>query len=66
MPINVLASPFVPNSPLTPKSQRRTWPERVRRMLEGLMSDENEHEHELGQEPSRSEMHTSVDNLSPM
>ena len=64
MPINVLASPFVPNSPLTPKSQRRTWPERVRRMLEGLMSDESEHK--LGQEPSKSEMHTSVDNLSAM
>ncbi len=36
--MKVLASPLVPNSPLTPKSQRRTWPERVRRMLEGLMS----------------------------
>ena len=40
--MKVLASPLVPNSPLTPKSQRRTWPDRVRRMLEGLMSVEDE------------------------
>lgn len=36
--MKVLASPFVPNSPLTPKSQSFTWPLRHRRMLEGLMS----------------------------
>ena len=38
--MKVLASPLVPNSPETPKSQRRTRPLRVRRMLEGLMSGE--------------------------
>lgn len=36
--MKVLASPLVPNSPLTPKSQSRTWPERVRRILDGLIS----------------------------
>ena len=36
--MKVLASPFVPNSPDTPKSQSLTWPERLRRMLDGLMS----------------------------
>ena len=36
--MKVLASPLVPNSPLTPKSQSLTCPERLRRMLEGLMS----------------------------
>ena len=36
--MNVLASPRVPNSPLTPKSQSLTRPERVRRILEGLIS----------------------------
>lgn len=38
--MKVLASPLVPNSPLTPKSQSLTWPLRHSRMLEGLMSDE--------------------------
>lgn len=36
--MKVFASPLVPNSPLTPKSQRRTWPDRVIRIFEGLMS----------------------------
>lgn len=60
--MKVLASPFVPNSPLTPKSHRRTWPERVRRMLEGLMSVEDE----LGQRTLALEIGTSVDDFSAM
>ena len=36
--MKVLASPLVPNSPDTPKSQSLTWPERLRRMFDGLMS----------------------------
>lgn len=36
--MKVFASPRVPNSPETPKSQSLTAPDRVRRMLEGLMS----------------------------
>lgn len=36
--MKVFASPFVPNSPETPKSQSLTWPLRQRRILEGLMS----------------------------
>jgi hypothetical protein len=37
--MKVFASPLVPNSPLTPKSQSLTWPARHRRMLEGLISN---------------------------
>ena len=37
--MKVLASPLVPNSPDTPKSQSLTCPLRQRRTLEGLMSD---------------------------
>ena len=36
--MNVLASPLVPNSPLTPKSQSFTWPLRHSKMLDGLIS----------------------------
>lgn len=36
--MKVFASPLVPNSPLTPKSQSLTWPSRHSRMLEGLIS----------------------------
>lgn len=37
--MNVLASPLVPNSPLTPKSQSLTWPSLHKRILDGLMSE---------------------------
>lgn len=36
--MNVLASPLVPNSPLTPKSQSFTWPLRHSKILDGLIS----------------------------
>ena len=57
--MKVFASPFVPNSPETPKSHSLTWPDRLSRMLEGLISG-------YGQQPlanpRRLEL-TSVNNL---
>lgn len=40
--MNVLASPLVPNSPLTPKSQSFTCPSRHKRIFDGLMSAANQ------------------------